>query len=234
MELSYAELFAGAGGLSMGLEAAGFCPVAHAEIEPHARAVLRKHWPDCRLDGDVTQLNGADYRGITLLSGGSPCQDLSVAGKRKGLAGARSGLFYEQCRIWEESGAPYLLWENVLGALSSNAGKDFAAVLSALVGAAIHVPSDGWATGGVAAGRTAVAAWRVSDLQHFGPPPTAGARRCPRCSSRRRRSRRSIGSPRRRVRASCAAPASAGKSCQRRCGWRWKRRRSSCFRRPWP
>jgi len=170
MTLTYAELFAGAGGLSMGLEAAGFHAVAHAEIEPHARAVLRRHWPDTRLDGDVTKIDGRDYAGVTLLSGGSPCQDLSVAGKRAGLGGARSGLFYEQVRLWSESGAPYLLWENVGGALSSNNGRDFAAVLSALVGATIPVPADGWRGGGVAAGREAVAAFRVLDLQHFGPP----------------------------------------------------------------
>jgi DNA (cytosine-5)-methyltransferase 1 len=170
MPWTYAELFAGAGGLSMGLEAAGFHAAAHAEIEPHAQAVLRHHWPNTRLDGDVTQIDGRDYAGVTLLSGGSPCQDLSVAGKRAGLAGARSGLFYEQVRIWEESEAPYLLWENVLGALSSNKGQDFAAVLSALVGAPVAVPADGWRSAGVAAGATGVAAWRVSDLQHFGPP----------------------------------------------------------------
>ena len=171
MTLTYAELFAGAGGLSMGLEAAGFHAVAHAEIEPHARAVLRRHWPDTRLDGDVTKINGADYAGVTLLSGGSPCQDLSVAGKRAGLGGARSGLFYEQVRIWNESGAPYLLWENVGGALSSNNGRDFAAVLSALVGSPVPVPADGWrGGGGVVAGRTAVSAFRVLDLRHFGPP----------------------------------------------------------------
>lgn len=170
MPQTYAELFAGAGGLSRGLEAAGFACAAHAEIEPHARAVLRQHWPGVRLDGDVTKVSGADYRGITLLSGGSPCQDLSVAGKRKGLAGARSGLFHEQVRIWTESDAPYFLWENVLGALSSNAGKDFAVVLSTLVGAPIAVPRDGWSRGGVASGPSAVAAWRVLDLQHFGPP----------------------------------------------------------------
>jgi DNA (cytosine-5)-methyltransferase 1 len=170
MTLTYAELFAGAGGLSRGLEAAGFHCVAHAEIEPHARAVLRYRWPDTRLDGDVTQIDGRDYAGITLLSGGSPCQDLSVAGKRAGLTGSRSSLFHEQCRIWKESGAPYLLWENVHGAFSSNGGKDFATVLSTLVGATIPVPADGWQSGGVAAGRDAVAAWRVLDLQHFGPP----------------------------------------------------------------
>lgn len=170
MGLTYAELFAGAGGLSMGLEAAGFHPVAHAEIEPNARAVLRYRWPQTRLDGDVTKVNGADYAGITLLSGGSPCQDLSVAGKRAGLTGSRSSLFHEQCRIWNESGAPYFLWENVYGAFSSNGGRDFATVLSAIVGAPIPVPEDGWRAGGVAAGSNAVAAWRVLDLQHFGPP----------------------------------------------------------------
>lgn len=168
--LTYVELFAGAGGLSLGLEAAGFEPVAHCEIEPHARAVLRYRWPQVRLDGDVSHVNGADFQGVTLVSGGSPCQDLSVAGKRAGLAGARSGLFHQQVRIWQESGAPYLLWENVLGALSSNAGQDFAAVLSAIVGTTIAVPSDGWRSGGVAGGPDAVAAWRVLDLQHFGPP----------------------------------------------------------------
>lgn len=166
----YAELFAGAGGMSMGLEAAGFVPFAHAEIEPNARAVLRKHWPTVRLDGDVTQLNGADYTGITLLSGGSPCQDLSVAGKRAGLDGSRSSLFYEQVRIWNESGAPYFLWENVYGALSSNGGKDFAAVLSAIVGANVNVPlvrgKPKWQRAGRAVGPTAVAEWRVLDLQY--------------------------------------------------------------------
>ena len=171
MILTYAELFAGAGGMSLGLEAGGFHAAAHAEIEPNARAVLRHRWPDTRLDGDVMQINGADYAGITLLSGGSPCQDLSVAGKRAGLTGSRSSLFHEQVRIWRESNAPYLLWENVAGALSSNKGRDFATVLSTLVGSPVAVPADGWrGGGGVVAGRDAVAAFRVLDLQHFGPP----------------------------------------------------------------
>ena len=177
--MTYAELFAGAGGLSLGLEAAGFRAAAHAEIEPHARAVLRHRWPDTRLDGDVTQINGADYRGITLLSGGSPCQDLSVAGKRAGLTGSRSSLFHQQVRIWLESDAPYLLWENVAGAFSSNNGYDFAEVLSTIVGrdlvadGALRADKHGkikYLRGGRAVGPTAVAAWRVLDLQHFGPP----------------------------------------------------------------
>jgi DNA (cytosine-5)-methyltransferase 1 len=166
----YVELFAGAGGLSLGLDAAGMTCVAHAELEPHAQSVLRRHWPDTPLHGDVTQVDWTPYAGrVDLVSGGSPCQDLSVAGKRAGLDGARSGLFYELIRAWDETGAPYLLWENVDGARSSNAGADFAAVLSALVGAAVAVP-ERWASAGVAAGPTGVAAWRVLDLQHFGPP----------------------------------------------------------------
>lgn len=171
MTLRYLELFAGAGGLSRGLEASGMVAVAHAEIEPHARAVLRQHWPTVALHGDVAQLDGTQYVGqVDVVAGGSPCQDLSVAGKRAGLAGARSGLFFEQVRIWEETQAPYLIWENVAGALSSNRGADFAAVLSALVGAAVPVPRDGWRGAGVASGTTGVAAWRMLDLQHFGPP----------------------------------------------------------------
>lgn len=168
--LAFLELFAGAGGLSMGLERAGMVCVGHAEINPHARAVLRYRWPDVPLEGDVSALDGARYRGIDVLTGGSPCQDLSIAGKRRGLAGARSSLFHQQARIWNESGAPYLLWENVPGALSSNNGADFAVVLGTLVGAPIAVPKDGWGSAGVAAGPSAVAAWRVLDLQHFGPP----------------------------------------------------------------
>ncbi len=169
--MRYVELFAGAGGLSMGLEAAGMMPVAHAEIEPHARAVLRHHWPDTPLHGDVTQVDWTQYAGrVDLVAGGSPCQDLSVAGKRAGLAGARSGLFYELIRAWDETGATYCLWENVDGARSSNKGADLASVLSAFVGGSVAVPRDGWRRAGVVAGATGVAAWRVLDLQHFGPP----------------------------------------------------------------
>lgn len=167
------SLFSGAGGSDLALEAAGFEVAALCEIEPHARAVLREHWPDVPLHGDICALDGTAYRGVDVVVGGSPCQDLSVAGKRAGLvegSGTRSSLFFEQVRVWNETEAPYLIWENVYGALSSNAGADFAAVLSALVGATLPVPRDGWERGGVASGRTAVAAWRVLDLQHFGVP----------------------------------------------------------------
>lgn len=176
--MTYVELFAGVGGLSMGLEAAGFRPIAHCEVNEHARAVLRRHWPMTRLDGDVREIDGAWYRGVTLVSGGSPCQDLSIGGQRAGLKGERSSLFYEQVRVWNESRAPLFLWENVKGALTSNKGKDFAAVLSAITGATIDVPRTGrngtgkarWLSAGMASGPAGVACWRVLDLQYFGPP----------------------------------------------------------------
>ena len=178
--MRYLELFAGAGGLSMGLEAAGMVPVAHAEIEPHACAVLRHHWPDTELLGDVSTVDGTAFRGrVDVVAGGSPCQDLSVAGKRAGLDGARSGLFHQQARIWAESAAPYLIWENVVGALSSQKGHDFAVVLSTLIGrdlvadGSVRPDTHGkikWKRAGRAVGPTGVAAWRVLDLQYFGPP----------------------------------------------------------------
>lgn len=179
--MRFAELFAGAGGLSMGLEAAGHICVWHCEIEPHACAVLRHQWPDVPLYGDVSQLDGRElverHGPIELLSGGSPCQDLSVAGKRAGLAGGRSGLFHEQVRLWRETEAPVMLWENVPGALSASNGEDFHVVLSTLAGATVPVTRkrDGkikWPKSGIVRGPDGRArvAYRVLDLQWFGPP----------------------------------------------------------------
>lgn len=170
---TFVELFAGVGGMSMGLEMAGWRCLAHAEIEPFPRRVLAHRWPDVPLLGDVTALDGAQFRGCTLLSGGSPCQDISVAGKRRGMtegSGTRSSLFHEQVRIWRESDAPYFLWENVAGAFSSNAGLDFAAVLSTLVGADIDVPRNRWKKAGAASGPLGIAAWRLLDAQYLGVP----------------------------------------------------------------
>ncbi|MGI8766597.1 MAG: DNA (cytosine-5-)-methyltransferase [Gemmatimonadaceae bacterium] len=173
--MRYAELFAGAGGMSLGLERAGMTPAWHAEWSDFPRRVLQHHWPDVPLYGDVSGLGGAAlttlHGAFDLLSGGSPCQDLSVAGKRAGLTeGTRSSLFFQQMRLWEETGADLCLWENVAGALSSNSGKDFALVLSAFVGGAVPVPADAWRGAGVVCGPTGIAAWRIFDAQYFGVP----------------------------------------------------------------
>jgi DNA (cytosine-5)-methyltransferase 1 len=172
--LRHAELFAGAGGMALGLHRAGLETAWVAEWADFPRRVLAHRFPTVPLYGDVSQLDGralvAAHGPIDLLAGGSPCQDLSVAGKRQGLEGARSGLFYEQMRLWDETQADLCLWENVDGARSSNDGKDFAQVLGAFVGATFAVPADGWSSAGVVAGPAGVAAWRVLDAQHFGVP----------------------------------------------------------------
>ena len=173
--LTFVELFAGVGGLSMGLETAGWRCVGHAEWEAFPRRVLKHRWPDVPLWGDVAQLNGRDIvqevGPFTMLTFGAPCQDFSIAGRRSGMDGERSVLVLDALRIWEESGAPFALYENVVGMLSSNNGADFAAILSVFVGDAVAVPARGWrGGGGVVRGRRGVAAWRVLDAQYFGVP----------------------------------------------------------------
>lgn len=132
------ELFAGVGGFSLGFEAEGYRTRWQAEIDPHCQRVLARHWPDATRYGDVTEIDGAALEPVDVITFGSPCQDLSVAGKRAGLAGARSGLFYEAVRIIREmrdataTFPRWAVWENVPGALSSNGGRDFGAALDAL------------------------------------------------------------------------------------------------------
>ena len=143
--------------------------------------------------GDITKIHGGEAPVVDVVIGGSPCQDLSIAGKRAGLAGARSGLYMEQIRIIKEMRERdrrmgrtgefvrprYMVWENVPGAFSSNGGKDFAAVLEEVIRVAepeapdIEVPEKGWNTWGgyhdEMGGRWSVA-WRVLDAQHWGVP----------------------------------------------------------------
>lgn len=143
--------------------------------------------------GDITKLNGATIEPVWCVTGGSPCQDLSIAGKRAGLAGARSGLFMEQIRVVKEMREHdkrlgragelirprYMVWENVPGAFSSNKGRDFAAVLEEIIkivepeAPGIEVPKKGWPTWGgyhdEMGGRWSVA-WRTHDAQHWGVP----------------------------------------------------------------
>lgn len=125
--------------------------------------------------GDVSQVTDEDIRGlgpIDLVIGGSPCQDLSLAGKRRGLAGARSGLFHQQIRIFHAArhfcGARFLVWENVPGAFSSNTGSDFAVVVGDMAGLDLAVPEDGWGSEGMAVGEHGLVEWCVLDAQWFG------------------------------------------------------------------
>jgi DNA (cytosine-5)-methyltransferase 1 len=165
------SLFSGAGGMDLGLEQAGHTITAMCEIDPHARSVLQHHWPDTPIYEDVTTFDATPYRGtIDVVSGGSPCQNLSVAGKREGLGGSASSLFWHQCRIANQTETPWVIWENVAGALNSNNGMDFAAVLWGLTGFAPTVPKNGWRKMGVCVGPQRTAIWRLFDAQWFGVP----------------------------------------------------------------
>jgi len=135
--MRFVSLFAGVGGFDLGLERSGHTCVGQVEIDKHAQSVLARHWPDVPKHDDVTTaIDWADEIGLTgnidLVCGGFPCQDLSVAGKRAGLAGSRSGLFYDALRFATHTKAETILLENVPGLLSSNQGRDFGAVLVAL------------------------------------------------------------------------------------------------------
>ena len=142
--------------------------------------------------GDITKISGYEVPIIDCVIGGSPCQDLSIAGKRAGLAGERSGLYIEQIRLIKEmreqdvrrnngrADCPvrprYMVWENVPGAFSSNKGKDFAAVLEEAIRIAepeapdLPVPPKGWPTAGSIVGDGWSVAWRTHDAQHWGVP----------------------------------------------------------------
>ena len=108
------DLFSGIGGFSLGLEAAGMETIAFCEKEPFCQAVLKKHWPDTPCHDDVTKLDGKQYHGsIEVICGGFPCQDISLAGKGAGLAGERSGLWFEYLRVIKEAQPRYAIIENV-------------------------------------------------------------------------------------------------------------------------
>lgn len=182
--MKYLSLFSGIEAATVAWEALGFEPVAFAEFEDFPKAVLAHHYPNVPDLGDVTKITKEQIIAlghIDIVVGGSPCQDLSIAGKRAGMKNedgstTRSGLFDEQMRIFEIAreycAARYLLWENVPGAFSSNNGLDFAYVLGSMVGGSIPVPTDRWKNSGVAVsgnGRRLVE-WRVLDAQNFGVP----------------------------------------------------------------
>ena len=150
--MKFGSLFSGVGGFDLGLERAGMECVWQCEIDPKRREILAKHWPEIRRYEDVRSVSSgrpqscrdggavshtvsgtaARLHSVDLICGGFPCQDLSVAGQRAGLAGSRSGLWWEFDRIIGEVRPAWVLLENVPGLLSSNGGDDFALILDAL------------------------------------------------------------------------------------------------------
>lgn len=146
-ELTMGSLFSGSGGFELASAIFGIEPRWASEIEPLPMLITKKNFPDMPHHGDIRYMNGGKVEAVTVIAGGSPCQDMSVAGQRAGLDGSRSNLFHEQIRIIKEMREHdrkaertdkyirprFMVWENVPGAFSSNKGKDFQAVLQAIV-----------------------------------------------------------------------------------------------------
>ena len=187
--MTLGSLFDGIGGFPLAAVHCGGVPVWASEIEPFPMRVTKLRCPDMIHVGDITKLDGAKLPPVDVICGGSPCQDLSVAGLRKGLAGERSGLFMDQVRIVKEMRAEderrgvsddfirprYLVWENVPGAFSSANGEDFRAVIEEIVhikDSTCHVPrpdTGRWESAGAAIlGDQFSLAWRVLDAQYWG------------------------------------------------------------------
>lgn len=146
------SLFSGIGGFDLGFQQAGMTVIGMCEIDKHAQKVLVRQFPDAQLHTDVKEIGAHTYAkgSVDVICGGFPCQDISVAGKRRGLAGNRSGLWYEFARIIDEIEPAWVVIENVPGLFSSADGEDFATIIQWLA-------SRGYGVG-----------WRVLDAQGFG------------------------------------------------------------------
>ena len=175
----------GIGCIDLGLERAGFEPAWQIEWDKFPRSVLEEHWPDVQRYRDLSTVNTDELAPVDLIAGGTPCQDLSVAGQGAGLDGERSGLFFDFVRLVDSQPSSWVLWENVPGALSSNAGADFSRVLEGFTGYRPE-PADRWRKSGWCIGPKRWAVWRVLDAQYFGVAQrrrrlfvVAGPRDCP-------------------------------------------------------
>ncbi len=183
MALTLGSLFDGSGGFPLAAEMCGITPVWASEIDPFCVQVTSKRFPNMKHLGDITKINGGSIPPVNIITFGSPCQDLSVAGNRAGLDGSRSSLFLEAVRIFKEmresTNGIYpdiVVWENVPGAYSSHKGEDFRRVLEEIAGVAdptvsVPRPAGGkWNACGCVMGDGYSIAWRTLDAQYWGVP----------------------------------------------------------------
>ena len=182
--MTLGSLFDGIGGFPLAAVNVGITPVWASEIEKAPVSITMRHFPDMEHLGDITNINGGKIQPVDIITFGSPCQDLSIAGLRAGLDGERSGLFNQALRVIREmrnaTGNKYpgrIVWENVPGAFSSNGGGDFQTVIEEIAktaeqGISIPRPSEkfGWLAAGAVVGDCWSLAWRVLDAQYFGIP----------------------------------------------------------------
>lgn len=180
-KLTLGSLFDGSGGFPLGGLLCGITPVWSSEIEPFAVRVTTKRLPKVKHYGDVSALSGTELPPVDIITFGSPCQDMSIAGKRAGLDGSRSNLFYEAIRIVKEMRDKtngkyprFIVWENVPGAFSSNGGGDFKAVLESVCSVKedkADIPRyEKWPNAGEIMADDYSVAWRVFDAQYWGVP----------------------------------------------------------------
>lgn len=174
--LTLGSLFDGIGTWQLSAKHNGIKPLWSCEIDPYPSAVSHYHFPETKQYGDIKEIHGNSIEPVNILCAGSPCTDLSVAGNRKGLAGEQSSLFYEAIRILREMREAtngkyprFFVWENVVGAFSSNHGNDFRAVLEEIGQSHLPMPRK-WASCGVARLPLCDIAWRVLDAQYWGVP----------------------------------------------------------------
>ncbi|MDK8278123.1 DNA (cytosine-5-)-methyltransferase [Peptostreptococcus anaerobius] len=180
-ELRLGSLFDGSGGFPLAAIFCGIKPIWASEVEPFPIRVTQKNLPQVKHLGDIKDIDGSGIEPVDIISFGSPCQDLSIAGKRAGLEGEKSNLFYEAIRVIKEMRCKtngkyprYLLWENVPGAFSSNKGEDFRCVLEEITRikdstVKLSRPSR-WQSAGEILGDNFSLAWRVLDAKCFGVP----------------------------------------------------------------
>ena len=181
MILTLGSLFDGSGGFPLGGVIAGIIPKWAAEIEPFPIRVTSIRFPNMTHLGNISEVSGSEIEPVDIITFGSPCQDMSVAGKREGLRGNRSSLFYEAIRIITEMREAtngkyprYIVWENVPGAFSSNKGEDFKEVLTEICKIkeeCVSVPKPSkWENAGRIMGESFSIAWRLLDAQYWGVP----------------------------------------------------------------
>ena len=182
-KLTLGSLFDGSGGFPLGGLLSGITPVWASEIEPFPIRVTTKRLPFMKHYGDISTMDGGKIEPVDIITFGSPCTDMSVAGKRAGLEGQQSVLFYQAIRIIKEMRSAtngkyprYIVWENVPGAFSSNGGEDFKAVLEAVIGIAepdteVPMPEKGrWPYADAYMGDGFSVAYRTLDAQYWGVP----------------------------------------------------------------
>lgn len=180
-KLTLGSLFDGSGGFPLGGLLSGITPVWASEIEPFPIRVTTKRLPFMKHYGDVSRMDGGKIEPVDIITFGSPCQDMSIAGRREGLDGSRSSLFYEAVRIVKEMRCAtdgryprYIVWENVPGAFSSNKGADFQSVLEEICSVKGYkidpARPERWANAGEIMADDFSLAWRVFDAQYWGVP----------------------------------------------------------------